>query len=737
MCIRDRNAYDPQFTVDGKYDEQAAQAAESLDIELCMMMKAARQAFKIEKHVHNYPHCWRTDKPVLYYPLDSWFIRSTACKERMIELNKTINWKPESTGTGRFGKWLENLNDWNLSRSRYWGTPLPIWRTEDNSEEKCIESVEELYNEIEKSVAAGLMQSNPYKEKGFQPGVYTKENYDKIDLHRPYVDDVILVSKDGKPMKRETDLIDVWFDSGAMPYAQIHYPFENKELLDSHQVYPADFIAEGVDQTRGWFFTLHAIATMVFDSISYKAVISNGLVLDKNGNKMSKRLGNAVDPFSTIEKYGSDPLRWYMITNSSPWDNLKFDVDGVEEVRRKFFGTLYNTYSFFALYANVDEFEYKEADVPMTERPEIDRWILSVLNTLVKNVDTCYNEYEPTKAGRLISEFVNDNLSNWYVRLNRKRFWGGGMTQDKLSAFQTLYTCLETVAKLMAPIAPFYADMLYSDLIAATGRDNVVSVHLAKFPEYKEEMIDKGLEVRMQMAQDVTSMVLALRRKVNIKVRQPLQCIMIPVVDEEQRAHIEAVKALIMNEVNVKEIQFVDGAAGVLVKKVKCDFKKLGPKFGKQMKAVAAAVAEMSQEAIAELEKKGSYTFNLDGAEAVIETADVEIFSEDIPGWLVANEGKLTVALEVTVTEELRREGIARELVNRIQNIRKSSGFEITDKIKITLSKNPQTDDAVNEYNDYIRNQVLGTSLTLADNVENGTELNFDDFSLYVSVVKE
>ena len=732
-----KNAYDPQFTVDGKYDEQAAQAAESLDIEICMMMKAARQAFKIEKHVHNYPHCWRTDKPVLYYPLDSWFIRSTACKERMIELNKTINWKPESTGTGRFGKWLENLNDWNLSRSRYWGTPLPIWRTEDNSEEKCIESVEELYNEIEKSVAAGLMQSNPYKDKGFQPGVYTEENYDKIDLHRPYVDDVILVSKDGKPMKRETDLIDVWFDSGAMPYAQIHYPFENKELLDSHQVYPADFIAEGVDQTRGWFFTLHAIATMVFDSISYKAVISNGLVLDKNGNKMSKRLGNAVDPFSTIEKYGSDPLRWYMITNSSPWDNLKFDVDGVEEVRRKFFGTLYNTYSFFALYANVDEFDYKEADVPMTERPEIDRWILSVLNTLVKNVDTCYNEYEPTKAGRLISEFVNDNLSNWYVRLNRKRFWGGGMTQDKLSAFQTLYTCLETVAKLMAPIAPFYADMLYSDLIAATGRDNVVSVHLAKFPEYKEEMIDKGLEVRMQMAQDVTSMVLALRRKVNIKVRQPLQCIMIPVVDEEQRAHIEAVKTLIMNEVNVKEIQFVDGAAGVLVKKVKCDFKKLGPKFGKQMKAVAAAVAEMSQEAIAELEKKGSYTFNLDGAEAVIETADVEIFSEDIPGWLVANEGKLTVALEVTVTEELRREGIARELVNRIQNIRKSSGFEITDKIKITLSKNPQTDDAVNEYNDYIRNQVLGTSLTLADNVENGTELNFDDFSLYVSVVKE
>ena len=722
-----KNAYDPNLT-----DQD-----ESLDVSLCMMMKANNQAFKIEKHVHNYPHCWRTDKPVLYYPLDSWFIRSTACKDRMIELNKTINWKPESTGTGRFGKWLENLNDWNLSRSRYWGTPLPIWRTEDNSEEICIGSVEELYNEIEKSVAAGFMKSNPYKDKGFVPGEYNGENYDKIDLHRPYVDDIILVSKDGKPMKREADLIDVWFDSGAMPYAQIHYPFENKELLDSHQVYPADFIAEGVDQTRGWFFTLHAIASMVFDTISYKAVISNGLVLDKNGNKMSKRLGNGVDPFSTIEKYGSDPLRWYMITNSSPWDNLKFDVDGIEEVRRKFFGTLYNTYSFFSLYANVDGFEYKEADVPMAERPEIDRWILSVLNTLVKEVDTCYSEYEPTKAGRLISDFVNDNLSNWYVRLNRKRFWGGEFTQDKLSAYQTLYTCLETVAKLMSPIAPFYADKLYMDLVTATGRDNVVSVHLAKFPEYKEEMIDKELEVRMQMAQDVTSMVLALRRKVNIKVRQPLQCIMIPVVDEEQRAHIEAVKALIMSEVNVKDIKFVDGAAGVLVKKVKCDFKKMGPKLGKQMKAVAAAVAEMSQDAIAELEKNGSYTLQLNGTDVLVEATDVEIFSEDIPGWLVANEGKLTVALDVTVTEELRREGIARELVNRIQNIRKSSGLEITDKIKITLSKNQQTDDAVNEYKDYICNQVLGTSLTLTDEVENGTELNFDDFSLYVSVVKE
>lgn len=730
-----KNAYDPQFTIDGKYDEKAAQAAESLDVYICMMMKQNNLAFKMEKHVHNYPHCWRTDKPVLYYPLDSWFIRSTACKERMIELNKTINWKPESTGSGRFGKWLENLNDWNLSRSRYWGTPLPIWRSEEG-EEICIGSVEELYNEIEKSVAAGFMTENPYKKLGFVPGQYNKDNYDKIDLHRPYVDNIILVSASGKPMKRESDLIDVWFDSGSMPYAQLHYPFENKELIDSGSYYPADFIAEGVDQTRGWFFTLHAIATMVFGSVAYKNVISNGLVLDKNGNKMSKRLGNAVDPFGAIGKFGSDPLRWYMITNSSPWDNLKFDTDGVDEVRRKFFGTLYNTYSFFALYANVDGFTYSEADVPMNERPEIDRWILSLLNTLIKDVDACFADYEPTKAGRLITDFVNDNLSNWYVRLNRKRFWGSAMSTDKLSAYQTLYTCLETVAKLMAPIAPFYADRLYMDLIGVTGRDNVVSVHLAKFPVADESLINKELEARMQMAQDVTSMVLALRRKVNIKVRQPLQCIMIPVVDEDQKRHIEAVKDLIMSEVNVKEIQFVEGASGVLVKKVKCDFKKLGPKFGKQMKAVAAAVAGMSQEDIAQFEKNGSFTFSLDGGDAVVEVADVEIFSEDIPGWLVANEGKLTVALEVTVTDELRREGIARELVNRIQNIRKSSGFEITDKINITLSKNPNTDDAVNEYNSYICNQVLGNSLTLVDEVADGTELNFDDFSLFVKVEK-
>ena len=730
-----KNAYDPQFTVDGKYDEKAAQAAESLDVYICMMLKQSGLAFKMEKHVHNYPHCWRTDKPVLYYPLDSWFIRSTAAKDRMIELNKTINWKPESTGTGRFGKWLENLNDWNLSRSRYWGTPLPIWRSEEG-EELCIGSVEELYNEIEKSVAAGFMAENPYKKLGFVLGEYSKENYDKIDLHRPYVDDIVLVSASGKPMKRESDLIDVWFDSGAMPYAQLHYPFENKEIVDNRSYYPADFIAEGVDQTRGWFFTLHAIATMVFDSVAYKNVISNGLVLDKNGNKMSKRLGNAVDPFGAIEKFGSDPLRWYMITNSSPWDNLKFDTDGVDEVRRKFFGTLYNTYSFFALYANVDGFTYAEADVPVAERPEIDRWILSLLNSLIKDVDACYNDYEPTKAGRLITDFVNDNLSNWYVRLNRKRFWGSSMSADKLSAYQTLYTCLETVAKLMAPIAPFYADRLYMDLISVTGRDNVVSVHLANFPVADESLINTELEARMQMAQDVTSMVLALRRKVNIKVRQPLQCIMIPVVDEDQKRHIEAVKDLIMSEVNVKEVRFVEGASGVLVKKVKCDFKKLGPKFGKQMKAVAAAVSEMSQEAIAELEKNGKYIFQLDGGEAVVDATDVEIFSEDIPGWLVANEGKLTVALEVTVTEELKREGIARELVNRIQNIRKSSGFEITDKINIVLSKNPDTDGAVNEYNTYICNQVLANSLTLADEVADGTELNFDDFSLYVKVTK-
>ncbi|MEA4810017.1 isoleucine--tRNA ligase, partial [Macellibacteroides fermentans] len=720
-----KNAYDPELT----------DADATLDIDLSVMLKQQNRVFRIEKHIHNYPHCWRTDKPVLYYPLDSWFIKTTACRERMIELNNTINWKPQSTGTGRFGKWLENLQDWNLSRSRYWGTPLPIWRTEDGTEEKCIGSVEELYNEIERSVKAGFMESNPYK--GFVPGQYDKENYDKIDLHRPYVDDIILVSNcEGKPMKRETDLIDVWFDSGAMPYAQIHYPFENKDALDKGFVYPADFIAEGVDQTRGWFFTLHAIATMVFDSVAYKAVVSNGLVLDKNGNKMSKRLGNAVDPFETIEQYGSDPLRWYMITNASPWDNIKFDVDGIEEVRRKFFGTLYNTYSFFVLYANVDGFDYKEADVPMEERPEIDRWILSLLNSLVKDVDGFYDTYEPTRAGRAISDFVNDNLSNWYVRLNRRRFWGGGMTTDKLSAYQTLYICLETVAKLMAPIAPFYADQLFTDLIAVTGRDKSESVHLADFPVCNEAWVDKDLEERMQLAQSISSMVLALRRKVNIKVRQPLQAIMVPVADAHQQAAIELVKNLILNEVNVKELTFVGNAAGILVKRIKPDFKKLGPRYGKVMKQLAAAIQAMTQENIQQFEATGSFAFDIDGQQAVVELADVEVISEDIPGWLVANEGRLTVALDITVTEELRLEGLARELVNRIQNIRKSSGFDITDKITIAVLSSEDMDPAIRAYSSYIAGQVLAESIEIADVVSDGTELDFEEFKLTVKVEK-
>ena len=722
-----KNAYDAALTADDA----------TLDIDICVLLKQTNKVFKIEKHVHSYPHCWRTDKPVLYYPLDSWFIRTTACRDRMIELNNTINWKPQSTGSGRFGKWLENLQDWNLSRSRYWGTPLPIWRTEDGSEEVCIGSVEELYNEIEKSITAGLMNENPYKKQGFVPGEYTAENYDKIDLHRPYVDDIVLVSPSGKPMKRESDLIDVWFDSGAMPYAQIHYPFENKEVFDKREVYPADFIAEGVDQTRGWFFTLHAIASMVFDSVAYKAVVSNGLVLDKNGNKMSKRLGNAVDPFSTIEKYGSDPLRWYMITNSSPWDNLKFDLEGVEEVRRKFFGTLYNTYSFFALYANVDGFTFGEPEVPMEKRPEIDRWIISLLNSLIKEVDEQFAAYEPTRAGRAISDFVNDNLSNWYVRLNRKRFWGGTMTEDKLSAYQTLYTCLETVAKLMAPIAPFYADRLYTDLTAATGRDTR-SVHLVDFPVSCNDYIDLALEERMQIAQTMTSMVLALRRKVNIKVRQPLTTLMIPVLNKEQQDHIEAVKDLILSEVNVKEMKFVDNAAGILVKRVKPDFKKLGPRYGKIMKQLAATIASMSQPDIIEFEKNGTFTFEIDGQQATIEASDVEIISEDIPGWLVANEGNLTVALDITVTDELRREGIARELVNRIQNIRKTSGFDITDKIDVYIASNGETDLVVEEYRDYMSRQVLANTFEIlgALSGEAVTELDFDTFKVNIRIVK-
>lgn len=721
--------------VKNAYDIKASDKDETLDVSLCMMMKMNNLAFKIEKHVHNYPHCWRTDKPILYYPLDSWFIKSTACKERMMELNKEIQWKPASTGTGRFGKWLENLNDWNLSRSRYWGTPLPIWRSEEG-EDLCIGSVEELYNEIEKSVAAGFMTENPYKSKGFVPGDYTKDNYEKIDLHRPYVDDIILVSPQGLPMKRELDLIDVWFDSGAMPYAQMHYPFENKELVDNRSVYPADFIAEGVDQTRGWFFTLHAISTMVFDNVAYKAVISNGLVLDKKGNKMSKRLGNAVNPFTAIDKFGSDPLRWYMITNSSPWDNLKFDEEGVEEVRRKFFGTLYNTYSFFSLYANVDNFNYTEADIPMENRPEIDRWILSELNSLVKKVDASLENYEPTQAGRYIATFVNDHLSNWYVRLNRKRFWGGGYTQDKIAAYQTLYTCLETVAKLMAPISPFFADKLFLDLTTATERENCGSVHLATFPVADESLIDTTLETRMQIAQQATSMILALRRKVNIKVRQPLQRIMVPVVDAEQHAHIEAIQNLLMNEVNIKSIDFVDDSSDILVKKVKCNFKKLGPKFGKQMKNVAAAVEKLNQDQIVELEKKGAIELSMNDETILLDAADVDILNEDIPGWLVANEGKLTIALEVTITEDLRKEGWARELVNRIQNLRKSSGLEITDKISIELTKNTVTNDAVKEYNEYICRQVLANRLVLVDEIDEGTELEFDDFNLSISIIK-
>ena len=730
-----KNAYDPKFNQDGKYDEATANKAEDLNIYLCMKMKMAGTAFKIEKHVHNYPHCWRTDKPILYYPLDSWFIKSTACKERMVELNKTIRWKPEYTGSGRFGNWLENLNDWNLSRSRYWGTPLPIWRSEAG-EEKCIGSIAELYDEIEKSVAAGFMQSNPYKDKGFIPGDYSEENYHKIDLHRPYVDNIILVSETGQPMKRELDLIDVWFDSGSMPYAQVHYPFENKEALDNRIIYPADFIAEGVDQTRGWFFTLHAIATMVFDSVAFKSVISNGLVLDKNGNKMSKRLGNAVDPFKAIEKYGADAVRWYMVSNSSPWDNLKFDENGVMEVSRKFFGTLYNTYSFFALYANVDNFDNSQPEVPYEERPEIDRWILSLLNTLVTEVGAQMEDYEPTKATRAIQDFVCDNLSNWYVRLNRKRFWGGEMNADKLSAYQTLYKCLETVALLMAPVSPFIADKLYRDLTAVSCNGEI-SVHLAKYP-VSDGHVDKVLEEQMQMAQDITSMVLALRRKQNLKVKQPLSAIMIPVLDDTQKHNIEAMSQLIMSEVNVKDIKFVGNEEGILVKKVKPDFRKLGPKYGTVMKQLSQMIAKMSQSDILDFEKDGQFAFDINGQQVVINADDAEVISEDIPGWLVSNYGRLTVALDITVTDELKREGIAREIVNRIQNIRKSHKFEITDRIVVRISSNKATDEAICEFNGYISKQVLAKSIEVDGNMdaENAETVTLDDATLLVEVKK-
>ena len=727
-----KNAYAPEFNKDGKYDAVAAEKAEDLNIVLSLELKAEGKAFKIEKHVHNYPHCWRTDKPVLYYPLDSWFIRSTAVKERMMELNKTILWKPESTGTGRFGKWLENLNDWNLSRSRYWGTPLPIWRNAETREEICIGSVAELYDLIEQSVEKGFMQSNPLKEKGFVPGDYSKTNYDLIDLHRPFVDDIVLVSPSGKPMYRETDLIDVWFDSGAMPYAQIHYPFENKEVLDNRTVYPADFIAEGVDQTRGWFFTLHAIATMVFDSVAFKAVISNGLVLDKNGNKMSKRLGNGVDPFEAIEKYGSDPLRWYMITNSAPWDNLKFDKDGVNEVSRTFFGKLFQTYNFFAMYANVDNFDASLPQVPYAERPEIDRWVLSELNTLIANVAEAYEDYEPTRAGRMISTFVMDNLSNWFVRLNRKRFWAGDMTQDKLSAYQTLHTCLLTVAKLMAPIAPFYADRLYQDLTQGNGEAE--SVHLAKFPQSDATLIDKNLEYCMELAQKTSSMALSLRKKEEIIVRQPLATIAIPATSPALVEAVKSVQQIILDEINVKSITFMDNNA--FEKEVKCNFRVMGKKFGKMMKAVAAAVANMSQADIATLEAEGSLTLQVEGEPALIELADLEISTKDVPGWTVASDGALTVALDVNVTDELRREGWAREIVKRIQTKRKESGFEITDRIIVKVSQNEQVEDVVNNFGSYISEQVLADKLLMVEGLESGELLDLKDFVTYISVEK-
>ena len=731
-----KNAYDPQFNPGGKYDEKAAAKAEDLNIVLCIEMKRAGQAFRIEKHVHNYPHCWRTDKPVLYYPLDSWFIRSSALRERMMELNKTILWKPESTGTGRFGKWLENLNDWNLSRSRYWGTPLPIWRNAVTREEKCIGSIAELYDEIEKSVAAGIMQSNPLRDKGFVPGDYSEENYHKIDLHRPYVDDIVLVSESGKPMKRESDLIDVWFDSGSMPYAQIHYPFENKDLLDSRTVYPADFIAEGVDQTRGWFFTLHAIATMVFDSVAFKAVISNGLVLDKNGSKMSKRLGNAVDPFGAIEKYGSDPLRWYMITNSSPWDNLKFDEEGVKEVARSFFGKLFQTYAFFAMYANVDGFNPADPAMQAAEadRTEMDRWILSALNTLVKEVTEDYDQYEPTRAGRRISIFIVDNLSNWFVRLSRKRFWGGGMTADKRSAYHTLYTCLLTVSKLIAPIAPFYADRLYKDLTEGRA-DAAESVHLAAFPKADLTLIDSAQERRMELAQKVTSMVLSLRKRERIIVRQPLQAISIPVTEQTLRDDLEAMRRLILDEVNVKELKFVEGQ--MLEKKVKCNFRVMGKKFGKLMKAVASAVDALTQAEIASLETEGTLALAVEGESITVERADVEIVSEDIPGWVVANEGALTVALDIEVTDDLRREGLAREIVKRIQAYRKDNGFEITDHINIVMQAGDAAMcEAVEAFREYICTQVLADSFTFAAEVADAAAFDFDGNIINVNISK-
>ncbi|CAL2086272.1 isoleucine--tRNA ligase [Tenacibaculum sp. 190524A05c] len=707
-----------EYYTDGEAPEK------SVDVELAIKLKTENKAFKVEKYVHSYPNCWRTDKPILYYPLDSWFIKVTDVKDRMFDLNETINWKPKSTGEGRFGNWLKNANDWNLSRSRFWGIPLPIWRTEDGTEQVCIGSLEELKGEIAKAVEAGVMGADIFAD--FEVGNMSEENYEKVDLHKNVVDKIILVSASGKPMRRESDLIDVWFDSGSMPYAQWHYPFENKELVDNKKSYPANFIAEGVDQTRGWFYTLHAIGTMVFDSVAYKNVVSNGLVLDKNGQKMSKRLGNAVDPFTTLAEYGPDATRWYMISNANPWDNLKFDIAGIEEVKRKFFGTLYNTYSFFSLYANIDGFNYSEANVPLAERPEIDRWILSELNTLVDKVDKFYADYEPTRATRAISDFVQDHLSNWYVRLCRRRFWKGEYAQDKISAYQTLYTCMETVAKLGAPVAPFFMDRLYKDLNAATGKETFESVHLAEFPKFDASVVDKSLERKMENAQTISSLVLSLRAKEKIKVRQPLQKIMIPVLDDAQKEEINAVSSLIKSEVNVKEIELLDDASGILVKQIKPNFKALGPKFGKDMKLVSSEIQSFTQEQINTVEKEGQISIEINGKSITLGTEDVEISSKDIEGWLVANADGITVALDVTITEDLRKEGIARELVNRIQNARKDSGFEVTDKIKLTFLNFEELQQSVLANENYIKTETLTNELVFVEALENGTEIEFD-----------
>ena len=720
--------------VKNEYYPEGEAPEKSVDVEIVIKLKEEDKAFKVEKYEHSYPHCWRTDKPVLYYPLDSWFIKSTAMKDRMIELNKTINWKPESTGTGRFGNWLENLNDWNLSRSRYWGIPIPIWSTEEGDERVCIGSVEELYKECEKSVAAGVMAKNPITD--FEPGNMSKENYDKIDLHKNYVDEIVLVSPSGKAMNRESDLIDVWFDSGSMPYAQWHYPFENKELIDGQESYPADFIAEGVDQTRGWFFTLHAIATMCFDSVAYKNVISNGLVLDKSGQKMSKRLGNAADPFETLDKYGADATRWYMITNAQPWDNLKFDLDGITEVQRKFFGTLYNTYSFFSLYANIDGFTYAEADIAIEERPEIDRWILSELNTLMKAVDKAYSEYEPTRAGRLLQEFVTENLSNWYVRLCRRRFWKGEYAQDKISAYQTLFTCLVNIAKMSSPIAPFFTDRLYQDLMNATDLPTEESVHLTLFPQADDSLIDTDLETRMQLAQNITSMVLSLRKKEKLRVRQPLQKIMIPASDEKMKAQVNAIKDLVLSEVNVKELDFMSEDSNILVKEIKANFKALGPKYGKQMKAIAAALAGFNQDDIIQLEREGVYALSIDGAELPISLEDVFISSQDIPGLLVANNKGVTVALDITMSEALIEEGIARELINRIQNIRKDSGLEVTDRIRLSIAKHEKIDAAIASNKSYICEETLADEIFICEGEpKNATAVEFDEIKTYIALI--